>query len=92
MATPRDAPSSLDERASAVLARIAHEMRQPLTAAAAAVSIITQCDDPGRRVHVCGVLERQYQRLTWLLEDLLVAARVGSRRTARVPARVRKSR
>lgn len=78
MATPRDASSSLDERASAVLARIAHEMRQPLTAAAAAVSIIKQCDDPGRRVHVCGVLERQYQRLTRLLEDLLVTARVGS--------------
>jgi signal transduction histidine kinase len=67
------APKSMD-----VLARVAHEMRQPLSAATAAVTIMTRDGDAGRRAQACHVLERQCARLSRLLEDLLVVARLGN--------------
>jgi signal transduction histidine kinase len=75
MATRVDSHRDLDPTAAAVIARVAHEMRQPLAAAAAAVTMIRDTD---RREHACEVLERQCVRLSRLLEDLLLIARVGS--------------
>ena len=75
MAIRVDSHRDLDPTAAAVLARVAHEMRQPLAAAAAAVTMIRDTD---RREHACEVLERQCVRLSRLLEDLLLIARVGS--------------
>ena len=66
------APESIE-----VLARVAHEMRQPLSAATAAVRIMTRDGDTGR-AQACHVLERQCARLSRLLEDLLVVARLGN--------------
>lgn len=67
------APESIE-----VLARVAHEMRQPLSAATAAVTLMTRDGDTGRRAQACGVLERQCARLSRLLEDLFVVARLGN--------------
>jgi two-component system CheB/CheR fusion protein len=81
-ATQSDRQCSLDPQAAAVLARVAHEMRQPLSAAAAAVCVIKAIDtDAQRRDHACQLLERQCTRLSRLVEDLAVIARVGSDRT-----------
>src|SRR5687767_9152351 len=67
------APESIE-----VLARVAHEMRQPLSAATAAVTLMTRDGDRGRCAQACCVLERQCARLSRLLEDLLVVSRLGN--------------
>jgi signal transduction histidine kinase len=68
----------LDPASIAVLARVAHEMRQPLAAAAAAVALIRDDVDAERRKRACRVLTHQCARLLRLLDDLLVTATVGS--------------
>lgn len=68
---------ALDPKSMDVLARVAHEMRQPLSAATAAVIVIKEGVDTERREHACRVLERQCVRLFRLLEDLVVIARAG---------------
>jgi AraC-like DNA-binding protein len=68
----------LDPVASEVLVRVAHEMRQPLSAVSAAINVIKDDSDPSRREYACHVLERQCTRLSQLVEDLLVVARTGN--------------
>jgi signal transduction histidine kinase len=63
---------NLDPKSIQVLARVAHEMRQPLAAAAAAVAIVDRTEDEGHRRRACRVLERQCARLTRMVDDLLV--------------------
>ena len=77
--TPRRA---LDPGSTAVLARVAHEMRQPLSAVSAAIAVIKGDADLERREQACRVLERQYTRLSRLVEDLVVVARTGRDFTA----------
>jgi AraC-like DNA-binding protein len=73
----------LDPAATEVLVRVAHEMRQPLSAVSAAITLIKDDDaDRSRREHACRVLERQCTRLSRLVEDLLVVARTGRDITA----------
>jgi AraC-like DNA-binding protein len=72
----------VDAESTAVLIRVAHEMRQPLSAVSAAITLIRQDDDRSQRDHVCDVLERQCTRLSRLVEDLLVVARTGRDITA----------
>jgi signal transduction histidine kinase len=78
MGTHQNSPPHLDALASEVLARIAHEMRQPLSAVTAAVTLITRGDEARRHARACDVLARQCTRLSRLLEDLIVTAQVGS--------------
>jgi signal transduction histidine kinase len=66
----------LDREAAAVLARTAHELRQPLNAASAAFGIIRQADDERLRERACAVVERQFAVLSRLLDDLLDASRL----------------
>jgi AraC-like DNA-binding protein/two-component sensor histidine kinase len=73
---------ALDPGSTTVLARVAHEMRQPLSAVSAAIAVIKDDADLERREHACQVLERQYTRLSRLVEDLLVVARTGDDVTA----------
>lgn len=68
----------LDPAASAVLARVGHEMRQPLSAATAAVMLLKAEADGERRARACRVMERQCVRLARLIEDLLVIATLRS--------------
>lgn len=72
----------LDPGSTAVLARVAHEMRQPLSAVSAAIAVIKGDADLERRAHACRVIERQYTRLSRLVEDLMVMARTGRDFTA----------
>jgi signal transduction histidine kinase len=66
----------LDPAATDVLVRVAHEMRQPLSAVNAAITLLKDDDaDRPRREQACRVLERQCTRLSRLVEDLLVVAR-----------------
>lgn len=81
-ASPSDARDALDRAASDVLVRVAHEMRQPLSAVTAALTLIKDDTDISRRAHGCQVLERQCTRLSRLVEDLLVVARTGRDVTA----------
>ncbi len=73
---------ALDTAASEVLVRVAHEMRQPLSAVSTAIAAVKDDSDPARRAHACQVLERQCTRLSRLVEDLLVVARTGRDITA----------
>ena len=76
--TSPEAPASyLDIRTSEILARVAHEMRQPLVAIGAAAATIRQDSVDERRLHACDVIERQWSRLSRLIEDLLVMSRMG---------------
>jgi signal transduction histidine kinase len=68
----------LDPASSAVLARVAHEMRQPLSAAAAAVTLMKGEADSEHRARACRVMERQCARLARLIEDLVVVATLRS--------------
>ena len=73
---------AIDSAASEVLVRVAHEMRQPLSALTTAIVAVKNDSDPSRREHACQVLERQCTRLSRLVEDLLVVARTGRDVTA----------
>ena len=79
--TTPDPRRPLDPAAGEVLVRVAHEMRQPLSAVSAAIHSLKD-DDRSRREHACSVLERQCTRLSRLVEDLLVVARTGRDITA----------
>ena len=57
-------------------------MRQPLSAVSAAITVIKDDRDLGRRERAFRVLERQYARLSRLVDDLLVVARTGRDVTA----------
>ena len=81
-ATAPDPRRALDSAASEVLVRVAHEMRQPLSAITTAITALKDDSDPSRREQTCHVLERQCTRLSRLVEDLLVVARTGRDVTA----------
>jgi signal transduction histidine kinase len=78
--TLTNAPESaiIDGPAVAVLARVAHEMRQPLAAARSALQLLEECPDNRIRQHARVVLERQFQRLSAFIDDLLEASRLRS--------------
>jgi signal transduction histidine kinase len=65
-----------DRRSIEVLARIAHEARQPLSAARAAFELIRRSPDNARRQRAYVVVDRQFARLTRLFDDLLDAGRL----------------
>ena len=64
--------------AADVLARVAHDMRQPLAAATSALQLLQECQDILVRHHAQVVLERQFQRLSRFIDDLLEASRLRS--------------
>jgi signal transduction histidine kinase len=58
------------------LAIVAHELRQPLAAATAAMSLLRAEPAGNARARAHNVMERQLLRMTRLVEDLLDAARI----------------
>ena len=68
----------LERTAADVLARIAHEMLQPLAAAMSALQLLRECpDEPiGQRAGV--MVEEQFQRLSRFIDDLLEASQLRS--------------
>ena len=68
--------TTLERTAADVLAHVAHEMLQPLTAAMSALQLLRDCpDEPiGQRAGV--MLEQQFQRLSRFIDNLLEASRL----------------
>ena len=64
-----------------VLARVAHEARQPLSAARAAFEVIRHSPDDARRERAYRIVDRQFGRLARLFDDLLEASRLRLGRT-----------
>jgi len=64
-----------------VLARVAHEARQPLSAARAAFEVIRHSPDDARRERAYRIVDRQFVRLARLFDDLLEASRLRLGRT-----------
>jgi two-component system CheB/CheR fusion protein len=59
------------------LAMLSHELRNPLGAIATAIALLwTATEQPERQAKMLGVLERQTQQMSRLLDDLLDASRV----------------
>ena len=85
--------TTLERTAADVLAHVAHEMLQPLTAAMSALQLLRECpDEPiGQRAGV--MVEEQFQRLSRFIDDLLEASRLQfgttTLRVERVGQRVR---
>jgi signal transduction histidine kinase len=71
-----------DRRSVEVLACVAHEARQPLSAARAALELIRQSPDDARRERACVVIDRQLVRLDRLLDDLVEASHLRPGRTS----------
>ncbi len=69
--------SHIDRSGARVLAEVAHEMRQPLSAALAALHTIRISRNDRFREHAYVVLDRQFQRLSHLLDDLTEVSRVN---------------
>ncbi len=69
---PDDRP--FDRRSVEMLVRVAHEARQPLSAARAAFQLIRQSPDDARRERACVVIDRQLARLARLFDDLVEAS------------------
>lgn len=58
------------------LAVVSHELRQPVQAGLAALSVMSHPSNPEKGVHAREVLQRQLAHMRTLLDDLLDAARV----------------
>ncbi|RPI51903.1 MAG: sensor histidine kinase [Acidobacteria bacterium] len=67
----------IDRSGAKVLAEVAHEMRQPLSAALAALHTIRISRNDRFREHAYIVLDRQFQRLSHLLDDLTEVSRIS---------------
>jgi signal transduction histidine kinase len=78
--TATNAPRSaiIEGPAAGVLARVAHEMRQPLAAATSALQLLQEGPDNRVRQRARVVLEQQFQRLSRFIDDLLEASRLRS--------------
>ncbi len=66
---------AIDRASAEVLARVAHEMRQPLSAALAAFRVLGSAADEPARTRARAVLDRQLQRMARLIDDLSESAR-----------------
>jgi signal transduction histidine kinase len=65
-----------DRRSIELVARVAHEALQPLSAARAAFELIRRSTSDAQRERGCAVIERQFVRLTRIFDDLLEASRL----------------
>ena len=58
-------------------AKIAHEIRQPLSPMQSALQLLKKCEDTQVREHAYRTIERQIDHMTLLLDDLIGAAARG---------------
>jgi signal transduction histidine kinase len=72
--SPQAEKPRVDLESTELLARVAHEARQPLSAARYAFQIVRSCPDGERRQRASAVLDRQFVRLARLVDDLLDAS------------------
>jgi CheY-like chemotaxis protein len=67
-----------DRRKDEFLAILAHELRNPLASIANAVSVLRRAESEEDQVWATGVLTRQSEHLTRLIDDLLDVSRITS--------------
>ena len=79
---------TLGRSAADVLARVAHEMREPLATAISALHVLQTCPEEPMRRRASIVLERQFHQLSRFIDDLLEATRLRSGATVLRFARV----
>jgi signal transduction histidine kinase len=88
MPAVRTEDSPFDRRSIEVLARVAHEARQPLSAARAAFELLRLSPDVPRRERAYIVIDRQLVRLARLFDDLFEASRLRLGKTTLRVARI----
>jgi signal transduction histidine kinase len=81
LAARADEPS-FDRKSVDVLARFAHEARQPLSAARAAFALMRLSPDDRQRQRASVIIDRQFVRLARLFDDLLEAGRLSLGKTS----------
>lgn len=59
------------------VAKIAHKIRQPLSAMQSALQLLKKCEDSRIREQAYRAIERQIEHMTRLLDDLIAAAARG---------------
>jgi len=79
-ARAQSVPSSINRSSAETMAHVAHELRQPLSAAVAALRVMRSSADETRREHARIVLDRQLHRLVRLIDDLVDATCAGVHR------------
>ncbi len=66
-----------DRRKNEFMAMVAHELRNPLAAMASSIEVMQLChDDPTALEHASEVVDRQFDKLTRLTDDLLDVSRI----------------
>lgn len=75
-------------REDAVVWTVAHELRQPLSAMTTAVAVMEHDSSSGATAHAVGVMRRQLQQMTRMIDDLVDAARLSTGRVSLVPQRL----
>jgi signal transduction histidine kinase len=71
----------VERTAVGVLARVAHQMLQPLSAAVSALQLLRECHDEPIGTRAGVIVDQQFQRLSRFVDDLLEASRLQSGRT-----------
>src|SRR3981189_3628768 len=71
------AMSDPSDSAVGFFAKIAHEIRQPLSPMQSALQLLKKCEDTQVREHAYRTIERQIDHMTHLLDDLIGAAALG---------------
>ncbi|PWF43107.1 hybrid sensor histidine kinase/response regulator [Massilia glaciei] len=75
----RDEAQAVNHRQSEFLAMLAHELRNPLAPIAMAASMLAKLAQPTPQLsQVQTIIDRQVKQLSYLLDDLLDAARITS--------------
>jgi signal transduction histidine kinase len=72
-------PMPIDRSVAETLGYVAHELRQPLCAALAALRVIRSTEHEARRMHATTVVDRQLHRIDRLIDDLMDTTRLRVR-------------
>ena len=87
--TLRDEAEAANRRQNEFLAMLAHELRNPLAPIAMAATLLERMPDAPPPLHqLQGVISRQVEHMSRLLDDLLDAARISSGKITLVPGTV----
>ncbi|MHB1557063.1 MAG: PAS domain-containing sensor histidine kinase, partial [Isosphaeraceae bacterium] len=66
-----------DRRKDEFLATLAHELRNPLAPIRNALQILRVSSDPAAHEHARGLMQRQFEQMVRLVDDLLDLSRIG---------------
>jgi two-component system, sensor histidine kinase len=67
---------------------VAHELRQPLSTMTTAVAVMEHDSSAGATAHAIGVMRRQLQHMSRMVDDLVDAARLSTGKVSLVPQRL----